>query len=148
MSSVVVGVDGSTESVEALRFAVEEARIHGADVKAVNAWHIPPIVYEAGWAATPVDLDVYSKDALTTLEKSLAEIDAAKSGVTVTLLVRKGQPADVLCVEAHDADLLVVGSRGRGGFKGMLLGSVSQACAHHAPCPIIIVPSSQATAAG
>ena len=141
MSTIVVGVDGSKGSVEALRRAIEEARLHDARVKVVNAWHIPAIIYESGWAPVPIDLDTYAKSAEQVLDKSLAEAGAAESGVEVTTVVRKGQAADVICDEAKGADLLVVGSRGFGGFRGLLLGSVSQQCAHFAPCPILIVPN-------
>ena len=141
MGTVVVGVDGSDGSVQALRFALEEARIRGAALKAVNAWHIPPAVYGAGWAPASVDLDEYRKLAEAALQKSLEDVGVAASGVTVTPVLEEGQPADVLCAEAENADLLVVGSRGLGGFRGLLLGSVSQQCAHHAPCPVVVVPA-------
>ena len=141
MKGIVVGVDGSAGAVDALRFAIEEARLHGATVKAVNAWHIPPAAYGAGWAPAVADFEGYAKIATAGLEKSLEEAGAAESGVTVTTAVREGIPARVLCKEAQGADLLVVGSRGLGGFKGMLIGSVSQQCAHHAPCPVVIVPA-------
>jgi nucleotide-binding universal stress UspA family protein len=141
MGIVVVGVDGSDGSVEALRFALEEARIRGAKLRAVNAWHIPPAVYGAGWAPASVDLDEYRKLAEAALQKSLEDVGAEASGVTVTPVLEEGQPADVLCAEADNADLLVVGSRGLGGFRGLLLGSVSQQCAHHAPCPVVVVPA-------
>lgn len=146
MSTIVVGVDGSDGSLKALRFALEEARLHQSELKAVAAWFIPPAVYGAGWAAAPIDLDGYRKVAEDSLEKCLTDVGAAGSGVSVTSLVREGQPADVLCEEARDADLLVVGSRGRGGFRGLLLGSVSQQCAHHARCPVVIVPNDEAEA--
>jgi nucleotide-binding universal stress UspA family protein len=139
MSSIVVGVDGSEASVKALRFALDEARIHGAELKAVSAWHVPVIVYEAGWAPVPIDLTVYPKAAQAALDKSLQDANAAGSGVTVKTHVCEGQAADVICHEAEGAELLVVGSRGLGGFRGLLLGSVSQQCAHHAPCPVVIV---------
>ena len=140
MSTIVVGVDGSEESLRALRFAVEEARIRGAEVKAVAAWYIPPAVYGVGWVPPPIQLDEYERGASTTLDTCLAEAGVADSGISVTPLVREGQAADVLCAEAKDAALLVVGSRGRGGFRGLLLGSVSQQCAHDAPCPVVIMP--------
>ncbi|HUK45290.1 MAG TPA: universal stress protein [Gaiellaceae bacterium] len=141
MGTIVVGVDGSEGSIGALRFALEEARFRGAELKAVNAWHIPPAVYGAEWAPTNVDLDEFRKLADSALGKSLDEAGAAGSGVTVNPVLREGQPADVLCAEAAQADLLVVGSRGLGGFRGLVLGSVSQQCAHHAPCPVVIVPA-------
>ena len=107
MKTIVVGIDGSAGSVRALEFALAEARLRGASVKAVEVWHVPAAVYSGGGLA-PV--------------------------------VREGQPADVLCAEAGGAKLLVVGSRGLGGFRGLLLGSVGQQCAHHARCPVVIVP--------
>jgi nucleotide-binding universal stress UspA family protein len=70
-------------------------------------------------------------------------VSAAASDVDVASVVRQGQAADVLLEEARGADLLVVGSRGLGGFTGLLLGSVSQQCAHHATCPVAIVPSGE-----
>jgi nucleotide-binding universal stress UspA family protein len=148
MSTFVVGVDGSKGSLEALRYALDEARVHGAQVKAVNAWHIPASLYEAGWAPLPIDRDVYPKGAQELLDRSLEEVGAAESGVEVTTVVHEGQAADVICEEAKDADLLVVGSRGFGGFRGLLLGSVSQQCAHFAPCPVVIVPNGATVKAG
>ena len=74
------------------------------------------------------------------LERALEEADGRAAGVEVETVVREGAPAGVLLEEAQDAELLVVGSRGLGGFRGLLLGSVGQQCAHHAPCPVVIVP--------
>ncbi len=110
------------------------------DVKVVNAWHIPPGVYGAGWSSVPVDLDEYRKLAEKALDESLGQLGTAASGVEVAQIVREGHAADVLCAEATGADLLVVGSRGLGGFRGLLLGSVSQQVVHHAPCPVVVVP--------
>jgi nucleotide-binding universal stress UspA family protein len=141
MSTVVVGVDGSKGSIEALRHAIEEARMHDASLKVVSAWHVPAMLYESGWAPLPVDLTVYPAAAQETLDRILDEVGAADSGVEVTTVVHEGQAADVICAEAKGADLLVVGSRGLGGFRGLLLGSVSQQCAHFAPCPVLIVPN-------
>lgn len=140
MKTIVVGIDGSKGSAEALEFALAEAHVRGAKLKAVNAWHIPAIVYEAGWVPANVDLDEYGKFAQEALDKALADAGAGASGVDVTTVVAKGQAADVLCAEAAGADLLVVGSRGLGGFRGLMLGSVSQQCSQHAPCPVVIVP--------
>jgi nucleotide-binding universal stress UspA family protein len=69
--------------------------------------------------------------------------DVVGSGVTATPVLVEGQPADALCAEAEGAELLVVGSRGLGGFHGLLVGSVSQQCVHHAPCPVVVVPHRQ-----
>lgn len=143
MSVIVVGVDGSQGAAEALHYAIREARLQGARVKAVSAWHVPPAAYGAGWAPTTVDFDSFPKLAEEALEKCLEAAGAGESGVEVAAVVKQGQPAVVLCDVARDsnADLLVVGSRGLGGFRGLLLGSVSQQCAHHAPCPVVIVPA-------
>jgi nucleotide-binding universal stress UspA family protein len=144
MGTIVVGVDGSEGSVEALRFALGEAALRGAAVRAVNAWHVLPMAYETGWAGVAADLGEYPKLAQAALEHALDTAGTPGSGVEVTPVVREGQAAEILCEEARGADLLVVGSRGHGGFLDLLLGSVSQQCAHHAPCPVTIVPKAQA----
>jgi len=141
-TTIVVGVDGSEGSVHALEFAVEEARLRGADLKAVSAWHVPATAYETGWVPVSVDPSDFEKLGKSALDKSLETAGVAESGVSVTPILREGQAADVLVAEAREADLLVVGSRGLGGFKGLLLGSVSQQCVHHASCPVAIVPNS------
>lgn len=140
MGVIVVGVDGSDGSVRALRFAYEEARLHGADVKAISAWHIPPAAYEAGWVPVPIDLGSFEAASRATLDKTLETAGAPPVGVAVTAIVREGQAADILLAEARGADLLVVGSRGLGGFRSLMLGSVSQQVVHHAPCPVVVVP--------
>ena len=150
MSTIVVGVDGSEGSVVALRFAIEEARARGAGVKAVSAWHVPIAAYgstegTAAFVQIPMEPSEFGKVAGATLTRALEEVAAEASDVEVTPIVREGQAAEVLTEEARDADLLVVGSRGRGGFSGLLLGSVSQQCAHHAHCPVVIVPSPTGT---
>ncbi len=140
MGTIVVGVDGSGASIKALRYAVDEAKkTPGTDVRAVSAWHIPAGVYGSGWAPSDVDLDEFRKLAQTALDEGVAAAAVGDSGVTVTPVLREGQPADILCDEAEGADLLVVGTRGLGGFHGLLVGSVSQQCVHHAPCPVVVI---------
>jgi nucleotide-binding universal stress UspA family protein len=138
-ATIVVGVDGSEGAVRALEFALEEAQARHADVKAVAAWHVPAAAYETGWVPVSVDPTDFERIAQAGLDKSFAEAHVAESGVSVTPILREGQAAEVLVAEAHDAELLVVGSRGLGGFKGLLLGSVGQQCSHHASCPVTIV---------
>ena len=140
MSTIVVGVDGSRGSVRALEFALEEARIRGAGVKAVSAWHVPATVYNSGFVPVSIDPSDYETIARENLETCLEEAHAGESGVEVTPVLCEGQAADVLVEEARGSDLLVVGSRGLGGFRELLLGSVSHQCAQHAPCPVLIVP--------
>src|SRR5512146_699654 len=141
MKTIVVGIDGSAGSVRALEFALAEARLRGASVKAVEVWHVPAAVHSGGGLAPvvtdPDEFEGFARDRLSEVLEAAAE-DAA--GVEIESVVREGQPAEVLVEEAEDAELLVVGSRGLGGFRGLLLGSVGQQCAHHARCPVVIVP--------
>jgi nucleotide-binding universal stress UspA family protein len=136
---IVVGVDGSESSRAALRFALAEARQRGTSVRAVGVWHVPVTAYGSAFVPPNLilqeDLETAARDGL---QRAIA--DAAAGDVEVETAVKEGQPADVLLKEAQTAELLVVGSRGLGGFRGLLLGSVSQQCAHHAPCPLVIVP--------
>jgi nucleotide-binding universal stress UspA family protein len=136
--SVVVGVDGSPGSVAALRVAIEEAKLRSTNVVAVTAWHPPTAGYETKWVAAQLDEATFREGATAMLEGTLAEVDT--SGVEIRAFVAHGPAAEVLVEQARDADLLVVGSRGLGGFRGLLLGSVGQHCSQHATCPVLIVP--------
>jgi nucleotide-binding universal stress UspA family protein len=139
MSTIVVGVDGSEESVEALRFALgEAARCHAA-LKAVTAWHVPPAAYGMGWSV-PVDSESFEAVARKRLEHTLDDAGVSTAGIEVDAEVVEGEAAEVLCDAARDAELLVVGSRGFGALRTLVTGSVGQACMHHAPCPVVIVP--------
>jgi nucleotide-binding universal stress UspA family protein len=124
---IVVGVDGSEPSKAALRWAVEEARLRHARVRVVHAWWVYPMLQPG---ADPTEA------VRTFVTETLGgQIDAEVTPVAV-----QGEQASAALVDAaEDADLLVVGSRGAGGFSGLLLGSVSQQCTHHAPCPVVIV---------
>ncbi len=137
MAMIVVGVDGSEAGAAALRFAADEARARGARLRVVTAWHIPPMAYAgAGFAVMPgLDTEL-RKQAEKVADEAVASVG---DDVAVDRVVRQGHPATVLLEAAQDADLLVVGSRGLGGFRGLLLGSVSIECAHRATCPITIV---------
>jgi nucleotide-binding universal stress UspA family protein len=138
--SIVVGVDGSPSSDEALRWAVREAELTGAVVKAIIAWHYPIAVGGYGWAPVVMD-DGIDMQAIS--EKVLAEAAGKAvppgSAARIEQHVIEGYPPQALIDASADADLLVVGSRGHGTFTDALLGSVSQHCAHHAKCPVVIV---------
>jgi nucleotide-binding universal stress UspA family protein len=141
MEKIVVGIDGSEASKNALRWAVDEARLRNARVVALHAWETPI----ASPDATPVQqLDVVtavteSHDAASQLATEVVEeVVGDDPDQIVTPLVVEGPAAAALIDAARDADLLVVGSRGLGDFGALLLGSVSQECAHHAPCPVLI----------
>ena len=141
MSTIVVGVDGSEGGIAALRYALEEARLRGAAVRVVSAWHAPAAAYEAVWVPAPLDVTQFEAIGTDAAKVSIEAVAAESGGIEITTEVAQGQAGHVLLSAAEGADLLVVGSRGLGGFRGLLLGSVSQQCAHHAPCPVVIVPT-------
>jgi nucleotide-binding universal stress UspA family protein len=132
---IVVGVDGFESSRAALRWAIGQARLTGAVVEAVTAWHIPA---GTGWVPA-TDMPDYQDDAFTVLSEAIAEMCTADPDVQVSPRVVEGQAGQVLVAAAEGADLLVVGSRGHGGLAEALLGSVGQYCVHHAPCPVVIM---------
>ncbi|WP_171788929.1 universal stress protein [Acidimicrobium ferrooxidans] len=132
---VVVGVDGSDASLGALRWALDEAAIRGATVEAVTAWQ--------GVAARGADvpdpaLDDGIAEAARRVLADALQATSVPPGLTVDPVVSEGGPDHVLCDRSIGASLLVVGSRGRGGFERLLLGSVSSACARHAASPLLI----------
>lgn len=134
---IVVGIDGSELSKDALRWAASQARLSGADLCAVSAWDLP-----TGYGFAPSDsYEDLAKRAQKGLHSTLVQVLGEAPDVSVTALVERGHPARVLVEASRGADLLVVGSRGHGAFAGMLLGSVSQHCAQHATCPVLIMPS-------
>jgi nucleotide-binding universal stress UspA family protein len=137
---IVVGVDGSETAELAVRWAAAEARERGATLELVAAWEVPTNAYGFGFA--PITEDVVKglmKGADENIGKALDEVRNEAGDIEVMTTIREGQAAGVLLDESKDADLLVVGSRGMGGFRELLLGSVSQQCAHHATCPVVIV---------
>jgi nucleotide-binding universal stress UspA family protein len=140
---IVVGVDGSDGARVALEWAVEEARLRGAPLVAVHAWQAPPLgmvggPFDAPSMPDPQLMERVEAGARQLLERELAAVDT--SGVEIESVVEPRNPADALLDAARGARLLVVGTRGHGGFKGLLLGSVSQQASNHAPCPVVIVP--------
>ncbi|HVB45530.1 MAG TPA: universal stress protein [Streptosporangiaceae bacterium] len=136
---IVAGVDGSPPSVAALRWALRQAELSGATVDAVIAWQYPVAAGGLGWAPTTgLDDTDYAELAGKALTASIAEA-SPPPGVRVRERVICGNPAQVLLDAAADADLLVVGNRGHGGFADALIGSVSGRCVHHATCPVVVV---------
>jgi nucleotide-binding universal stress UspA family protein len=143
VARIVVGVDGSDGSLEALRWAVDEARLRGVRLVAVHAYLAPyaPAMPGVGEPAVlPVDRELIAGAADEALEASLREV-GADDGIEIERAVVEESPAYALLDQAKDADLLVVGSRGHGRIAGALLGSISQQVAQHAPCPVVIVRS-------
>lgn len=151
---IVVGVDGSPGSDAALRWALAEARLRAVPVRAVNAFQ-PPVLTDGllmvGPGALPAASSSEDLERLRTsvqaqarrvLDDALARL-GAPDDVEVEADTVEGPPAETLIQAGRGADLLVVGSRGRGGFAGLLLGSVSQQCAQHPPCPVVILPPTE-----
>jgi nucleotide-binding universal stress UspA family protein len=133
---IVVGVDGSQPSREALRWALNYADLIHGEVDAVICWTFPTSGAWAGGVMTEWNPE---EDATKALAATVSEVLGSGSGGRLTQLVRQGYAARVLLDETKDAQLLVVGSRGHGGFAGLLLGSVSANCAEHAQCPVLVV---------
>lgn len=140
MSTITVGIDGSPGSLAALRWAIEDARRRGSTIRAVNAWQLPYHQGYLGHLALEGLHEPLADAAHQTLSAALADASMNTEGINITPVVAEGPPARVLINAATDADLLVVGSRGHGGFRGLMLGSVSQQCAQGATCPVVIVP--------
>ena len=131
---IVVGVDGSPASVAALRWAARQAELTGGRLEAVRSWQYPTQFDEIFYAET----SHWSKSAETSLSDALAEAGIGDD-VACERTVIEGHPAAVLVSRCVNADLLVVGSRGHGGFAGLLLGSVSSAAIARAACPVVVV---------
>ena len=131
---VVVGIDGSPSSLEAMEFAAQEATRRGASLQVTMAWDWPlayprtPMLHESD----PVE------SAREQFEAKVAGLQEAHPGLTIVAVFEHGKPAPTLVEASKGADLLVVGSRGHGEFIGMLLGSVSRHCASQAHCPVLV----------
>jgi nucleotide-binding universal stress UspA family protein len=151
---IVVGVDGSPGSDAALRWALAEAKLRGVGLRVVTAYQVPqlalggPVVGAPGVFPTAVSEDDLGRlrsastaEAERVVDDALARIGTnASEAVEIESGAVEGPPAETLIEAARGAELLALGSRGHGGFVGLLLGSVSQQCAQHPPCPVVIVP--------
>jgi nucleotide-binding universal stress UspA family protein len=136
MTRIVVGVDGSKAADGALGFAVEEARLRGAALEVVHAFDVPQVSDTLFGADLIGELE---DDARRVMADAVARHDL--QGLDHSERLERGPAAWILMDAARKADMLVVGSRGRGGFVGLLLGSTSHQCLHHAPCPVVVVPA-------
>jgi nucleotide-binding universal stress UspA family protein len=136
---IVVGADGSETSKRALAWCVDEARRRHARVTAVHAW-MPPYVGAELVPAAAYETAEYDRLGQNTLDSAIEAVDTGGLDFPVERLVVSGAPASGLLGAAEGADLLVVGSRGVGGFKGLLLGSISHYVANHSHCPVVVTP--------
>jgi nucleotide-binding universal stress UspA family protein len=147
MGIIVVGVDGSDSSRAALAWALAEAGLRGASLRAVHAWMLPAMgTGEAPWALIPpgsyvdVNADEIEKATHEALDREIAEVKGP-AGVAVERFVAEGPAADVIVEASADAELIVVGTRGRGAIATLVLGSTSQHVIHNAKCPVVVVPA-------
>jgi nucleotide-binding universal stress UspA family protein len=141
---IVVGVDGSDPSVDALRWAATQARLTNARVEAVIAWQIPAsfgMETLGGFSPSYEGLPPFdfAGTAKLTLDTAIKDAIGEPTDLQVDPLVIEGHPAAVLIAHSVGAQLVVVGSRGHGGFEGLVFGSVSEHVAGHAHCPVTVV---------
>ncbi len=144
---IVVGVDGSPQSAAALSFALTEARRCGDTVHVVTSWDLSP--YTVGLPLMPVPPLPPDAVQLEQAARQVQDDALATAGPVDVPLVRhvvEGEAGPVLVDASRDARLLVVGTRGLGGLRAAVLGSVSRYCARHAPCPVVVVPGQPAPA--
>lgn len=135
---IVVGVDGSSGAQAALEFAVAEATLRETSVRALHAWQCP--VSDGGWVVPATEYEAYARSVLDeAVAKAIPADSRGPRTPPVQADTQEGHPAERLLAAADGADLLVVGSRGHGGFVGLLLGSVSQHAVTHAACPVVVV---------
>ena|ERR1700722_3748947 len=149
MSGIIVGIDGSDHSRRALEWAIREAAIRQVPLtvltvqqEAVDSWGGPVMVLPTGDKGTDTELARQARDAAQReTDRVLAAAGAGRRPAQVTVDAVAGRPAEELLKAADgDADMIVVGSRGSGGFKRLLMGSVSTEVTHHAHCPVVVIP--------
>lgn len=135
--TILVGVDASEPARAALEWAVQEAR-EGDQIEVVNAWNLKEI---AGFEAPALNPATFEVEANRLLHEEVnAVLGPDSEDLTIIYTPVHGHPSEALIERSADADLLVVGRRGQGGFKEMLLGSVSRDVVHHAQCPVVVIP--------
>ena len=139
MENIVAGVDGSEASIAALRSAIDEASFRGVGVDAIHVWSLPALSGAEALGSIPLPWEELESSAHAIVNETIAKVDAR--GVAIKPIVVQGSTAHVLIEHAANAPMLVVGSRGTGGFVGLLVGSVAHQVLHHAPCPVLVVPA-------
>jgi nucleotide-binding universal stress UspA family protein len=137
--AVVVGVDGSEGSKEALQWALAEARLREIPLRLVHAWTYPTMGGFSTYSGSGFNISDLQKGAEELLEQVIGDISDAVKNIDIERRVIQDSAAAALLGEVAPGDLLVVGSRGHGGFASLLLGSVSQQCVSHASCPVVVV---------
>ena len=140
-TDLIVGIDGSENSVAALRWAVSQAALTGATIRAITTWEFPVFADTSGMVAIPGP-DFFVSGAQATLDDAIARADVGPDLKVIGEVV-EGHPSRVLLDRSTDAAMLVVGRRGHSGILGAFTGSVANACAAHAQVPVVIVPASR-----
>ncbi|GGI09497.1 universal stress protein [Egicoccus halophilus] len=139
MNRIVVGIDASEHARRALEWAFAEAELRGAELELVHAYLRPEVAYVPGMVVTDIASDSELQAAARELVEEMVGKIVPRPTVPYEVTVQAGGAAGVLCGRAADADLAVVGARGLGGFRGLLLGSVSQQVVTHSLCPVVVV---------
>lgn len=148
MGRIVAGVDGSEQARRGLQWAVDEAAVHGYDVEVVYVFeHTPSWQLYAYGEGVPVAGQEWTREnreqtariAETLVEDTVESVRVPEHVSVETVVLEDRRPARALVERSRTAELLVIGSRGRGGFAGLVLGSVGQQCAQHAVCPLVLL---------
>jgi nucleotide-binding universal stress UspA family protein len=154
MATIVVGIDASAGCEAALRFALREALLRGASLRAVHAWLPAARLAGGSWAvvappSSPDGGEQERAEVVREVEQRVRRVQREEraEAVAVSVAVPLGGAGEVLCYESAAADLLVVGSHGHSGLSALVLGSVARECAHRARCPVAVVPPPDAVAA-
>lgn len=139
---IVVGIDDSPGARKALKWAAREAKLRGVRLDVIHVWAVP-VQWAQGYGVEwTLDIESLDRDTQSITEDLVdGMLDEAEKPAEMTVASVEGNASEVLLEASKSAEMIVVGTRGRGGFARMLLGSVSNAIAHHAVCPVVIVPS-------
>ncbi|MHB1130588.1 MAG: universal stress protein [Ilumatobacteraceae bacterium] len=137
---IVVGIDGSPASLKAVVWAAHEAKLRNSEIEILHSWSMPFVVDPMAMMPMMFPVEEMVADANKIVAAAAAIVAGIESKIHVVTRVERGAASEHLITAGKSADLLVVGSRGHGGFAGLLLGSVAQQVANHAPCPVVIVP--------
>lgn len=140
---IVVGVDESEQSKHALRWAGRLASLMGAEIDVVSAWYLP-VAY--GWGPVPLEWSP-TVDLEKRVSALVDDVFGSERPAPVNIVVREAAPSELLIQRSESAEMVIVGSRGMGGFRGLLLGSVSAKVAEHAKCPVLVVHGDKAVPA-
>ncbi len=140
-SYIVVGIDGSTESIAALRWAIHEAVMRNVPIKALHCWSYPTSVGVPSMMLT--DVELIRKSSVALVHDVITQATAGSATpVAIDPVITEGSASHALIDASKGAELVVVGARGHGGFLGLLIGSVANQVVHHAACPVVVVPKS------